>query len=72
VVGLNPELPREVAELAVELFLEAMVDGLAEGREICLRGFGRFIPRFYAKAKTKRLGILFHPSPHLHEPPEAE
>jgi nucleoid DNA-binding protein len=58
-------VPRDVVRLAVDLTLEAMADGLAEGREVCLRGFGRFIPRRYEKAKNKKIGLLFHASPRL-------
>ncbi|MDR0550258.1 MAG: HU family DNA-binding protein [Deltaproteobacteria bacterium] len=65
VIELNRELPNELLRQAVDLLLGAIGDGLAEGREVCLRGFGRFIPRYYPRAKTKKLGLLFHPSPRL-------
>jgi hypothetical protein len=65
VVELGSDLPPQVTRMAASLMLEAMAEGLSEGREVCLRGFGRFIPRFYAKSNNKKLGILFHPSPRL-------
>ncbi|MDR1871329.1 MAG: HU family DNA-binding protein [Deltaproteobacteria bacterium] len=61
------ELTPEIVHLAVEIILDSIADTLAAGQEVCLRGFGRFIPRHYPKAKRKKIGLLFHPSPRLKE-----
>jgi nucleoid DNA-binding protein len=65
VVDLNRKLPQEITVGAAELILTTIADSLADGQEVCLRSFGRFIPRFYSKSKNKRIGLLFHPSPRL-------
>ncbi|MDR1084194.1 MAG: HU family DNA-binding protein [Deltaproteobacteria bacterium] len=65
VTDLNRELPAEITQAAAELIIKSMADSLAEGREVCLRGFGRFIPRFYTETRNKKTGLLFHPSPRL-------
>jgi hypothetical protein len=58
------DVPEQVTLLAGELILEALHDSLAEGRPVSLRGFGSLIPRRYGGA-SKRLGLLFRPSPRL-------
>jgi nucleoid DNA-binding protein len=65
VMDLNRELPTEITQAAAELIVKSIADSLAEGREVCLRGFGRFIPRFYPETRKKKIGLLFHPSPRL-------
>jgi nucleoid DNA-binding protein len=64
-VSRNTQLPGQVVRLAGELLLDKIADSLSEGRIVSLRGFGRLIPRFYEHSATKRLGLLFHPSPQL-------
>ncbi|MDR2199386.1 MAG: hypothetical protein LBR53_08045 [Deltaproteobacteria bacterium] len=61
----NPQLPPQVSRLAGELVIDKISESLAEGRSVSLRGFGRLIPRFYFKSASKKLGLLFHPSPRL-------
>jgi len=38
----NPDLPAATARCVVDAILSTMMDGLAEGRRIELRGFGAF------------------------------
>ncbi|MDR2338742.1 MAG: hypothetical protein LBF40_01180 [Deltaproteobacteria bacterium] len=64
-VHCNPQLPPQVTRLGGELVLEKIADSLSTGRVVSLRGFGRLIPRFYKHSNTKKLGMLFHPSPQL-------
>ncbi|MDR1041381.1 MAG: hypothetical protein LBR80_14725 [Deltaproteobacteria bacterium] len=60
-----PDIPPQVTRMAGDLIFQAIHDGLAEGRPVSLRGFGRLIPRLYADGSPKKLGLLFHPSPRL-------
>jgi len=48
----NPHLTRAEADCAVEALLAAIVDALAEGRRVELRGFGAFSVR----ARDGRIG----------------
>ncbi|MDR3153706.1 MAG: hypothetical protein LBW85_05395 [Deltaproteobacteria bacterium] len=60
-----PDIPPQVTRLAGELILKAIPEGLAAGRPVTLRGFGRLIPRRYGGGSNKKLGLLFRPSPRL-------
>jgi hypothetical protein len=60
-----PDIPPQVTRMAADLIFQAIPEGLAEGRPVSLRGFGRLIPRLYADGSPKKLGLLFHPSPRL-------
>ncbi|MDR2404928.1 MAG: HU family DNA-binding protein [Deltaproteobacteria bacterium] len=64
-VARNDKLPQQVSRLAGELLLDKITESLCHGRAVSLRGFGRFIPRFYKSTPSKKLGLLFHPSPRL-------
>jgi hypothetical protein len=65
VVRRSPDSIDVIVEAAVDVILETIADALAHGRGVCLRGFGRFIPRHYVDSSTKKIGLLFHPSPRL-------
>ncbi|MDR1313640.1 MAG: hypothetical protein LBQ12_08070 [Deltaproteobacteria bacterium] len=65
VVRRLPDIPPQVTRLAVEIVIQALPDGLAEGRPVSLRGFGRLIPRRYSGSSSKKIGLLFHASPRL-------
>jgi hypothetical protein len=65
VAASQADIPPEVTKAVVETVVARLSETLASGREISLRGFGRLIPRYYDKSPSKRLGLLFHPSPQL-------
>ncbi|MDR1608046.1 MAG: HU family DNA-binding protein [Deltaproteobacteria bacterium] len=65
VARLSSELSPILAMTAAENILLTVAEGLGQGREVCIRGFGRFMPRHYAQAKNKKLGVVFHASPRL-------
>jgi hypothetical protein len=65
VIRRVPDVPPQVTRLAMDLVLKTLPEVLAMGRPVTLRGFGRLIPRRYTGSPTKRLGLLFHPSPQL-------
>jgi nucleoid DNA-binding protein len=64
-VHRNPQLPQQVSRLGGEMVLEMIADSLSAGRVVSLRGFGRLIPRYYDQSTTKKLGLIFRPSPQL-------
>ncbi|MDR3135408.1 MAG: hypothetical protein LBU69_04855 [Deltaproteobacteria bacterium] len=53
-----------VVESALDMILRRISVGLTMGQSVTLRGFGRFIPRFYPLG-LKKVGLLFHPSEKL-------
>ncbi len=61
---MHPEFPSELIQAAIRETITVMARALVQGRPITLRGFGRFQPRRY-RSSTKRLGLLFRPSPEL-------
>jgi hypothetical protein len=61
---LAPEFPAEMIGLVTREIIETLAGALSTGRQVALRGFGRFQPRRYQKS-TKRLGLIFRPSPEL-------
>ena len=60
-----PGLPANVIRVGCELFFDEVLKALSAGRAVSLRGFGRFIPRFYLDSPNKRIGLVFRPSPQL-------
>jgi hypothetical protein len=61
----TPSIPQQITRMAGELIVETVQASLSRGRSISLRGFGRLIPRSYLNASSKKLGLVFHPSPQL-------
>jgi len=61
---MHPDFPRELIEAALKEIISVTAGALSEGRPVTLRGFGRFQPRRY-EGGSKRLGLLFRPSPEL-------
>jgi hypothetical protein len=59
------DIPKEISSTVVDLIFARIAQALVEGQEVSLRGFGRIIPRYYKNTPSKRLGVLFHPSPKL-------
>jgi nucleoid DNA-binding protein len=59
------KLPGKLTNQAGSLIIDCLVDSLCLGRQVSLRGFGRFIPRYYSEQSNKKIGLLFHPSPKL-------
>jgi hypothetical protein len=61
------DIPPEITETVMDIIIDRIAQSLADGQEVTLRGFGRIIPRHYQNTPSKKLGLLFHPSPTLTE-----
>lgn len=61
---LSPQFPAELVQAAAREILAALSSALSEERPVILRGFGRFQVRRYRNS-SKRLGVVFRPSPGL-------
>jgi integration host factor subunit beta len=53
IMVLNPELPELVCRTLVITFFDAIIDRLADGGDIELRGFGRFFLSPYAERTVR-------------------
>jgi integration host factor subunit beta len=53
IIVLNPELPEPVCRTLVITFFDAIIDRLADGGDIELRGFGRFFLLPYAERTVR-------------------
>ena len=60
----RPEFPPELILIAVREIIKYLAAAWAAERTVALRRFGRFQVRRYHRS-TKKLGLIFRPSPEL-------